>query len=276
VKPSRLSIRQLVILGLSMPILLTGIVGWLQWESARNFRCAQDWVDHSYIVQLNLEAFLSSLKDAETGQRGYLLTHRASYREPYQSALMLAPEQLQILQGLVAQNDESQQQKDLAALGPLMEDKLKELGQTIVLEQNGDHAGALQIVLTDAGKETMDHIREIVGRMQENETILLNQRKEAYRQQAVINSWISNALVLLGLLFVVAIFFLLRRLENLQTMVTICAWSKMIAHEGQWLSIEEYLAQGLHMRVTHGISKVEAARMLKLLEEEKAGSSKAA
>ena len=109
VKPSRLSIRQLVILGLSVPILLTALVGWLQWESARNFRCAQDWIAHSHIVQLNLEAFLSSMKDAETGQRGYLLTHKDHYLDPYRAALTQAPGQLQALQGLVAQNDEQEQ-----------------------------------------------------------------------------------------------------------------------------------------------------------------------
>jgi CHASE3 domain sensor protein len=275
VKPSRLSLRQLVILGLSVPILLIVTVGWLQWGSERNFRRAQDWIDHSHIVQINLEAFLSTMKDAETGQRGYLLTHRDSYLEPYRTALTQAPAQLETLQSLVAQND-GPGQRDVATLGPLMQAKLTELGQTVALEKNGDHAGALQIVLTDAGKETMDRIREMVGRMRANETALLAQREDFYRKEASLNFWLSNSVVVLGLLFVVAIFFLLRRLENLQTMVTICAWSKMIAHEGQWLSIEEYLAQGLHMRVTHGISKVEADRMLKLLEEEKAGSSKAA
>src|SRR6266849_2119675 len=45
------------------------------------------WVAHTYQVQTKLADLLSELKDAETGQRGYLITGVDSYLEPYQSAL---------------------------------------------------------------------------------------------------------------------------------------------------------------------------------------------
>ena len=72
-----------------------------------------------------------------------------------------------------------------------------------------------------------------------------------------------------GSVLAMLFFFLVRRLERMQEMVTICAWSKLIEFEGKWLSIEEYLSSRLHARVTHGISRDEAEKMLRLLEFEK-------
>lgn len=53
-----------------------------------------EWASHTHEVLAKLEAALSSLKDAETGQRGYLLTGDPAYLDPYRDAVSRFPRQL--------------------------------------------------------------------------------------------------------------------------------------------------------------------------------------
>ena len=252
---------------MTVPALLMLLVGGLQWQSSRNFRASRDLVTHTHTVLLSLESFLSSMKDAETGERGYLLTHKESYLAPYWKSLDYAPKQLAYLRQITVDNPE--QQKNLAHLEPLMNAMLNELDHTITVEKRGSHDIAIKTVMSDTGKNIMNQIRDIVARMQTIQTNLLTRRENDLQRDSLINSELSTLLILLGLIFFVTILLLLRRLEQMQSMITICAWSKLIEYEGEWLSVEEYLARRLNVRITHGISRAEAEKMLKLLEQEK-------
>lgn len=263
-----LSSRHLFVLGMLVASLLLLLVGGLQWKSGGDFRISRERVTHTRIVMLDLESLLSSMLNAETGQRGYLLTHRDSYLEPYNQSLAFSHDQIQTLHELIT---DPEQQKRFAGLEGLIKVKFDELAQTIALEQSGDHAGALQLVTNDSGKKSMDEIRSTVRVMQDAETTLFQQREDVYQRDSQINSESSALLIALGLGSIIAFLFfsLLHRFERMQEMVTICAWSKLIEFEGEWLSIEEYLSHRLHARVTHGISRVETEKMLKLIEYEK-------
>jgi CHASE3 domain sensor protein len=243
------------------------LVGWLQWQSVNEYRDARESTTHTRIVLLDLELFLTCMNDAETGQRGYLLTHKESYLEPYDHALLRWRDQFQTLRQLTADNPV--QQKNLDRLEPLVNGKLVELAQTVALERNSDHAGALKIVMNDFGKNTMDQIRAILGDMRNIETGLLQQREETYQQTSRRNAEMSALVIALGFGFMIAVFFLLRRLERMQEMIKICAWSKLIEYEGEWLSIEDYLTRRFHAQITHGMSDVEAKKFLTLINEEK-------
>ena len=254
---------------MSVPTLLLLLVGGLQWKSGNDFRISREAVTHTRIVLLDLDSLLSSVIDAETGQRGYLLVHNERYLEPYNHSLVFSHDQIQTLRQLTSDNPE--QQRNLDRLEPLIKAKFDELAQTITLEQRGDHAGALQIVSSNSGKNTMDEIRSTVRVMQDGETSLFQQREDDYQRNSQINSELSVLLIALSLGCIVAIvfYFLVHRLERMQEMITICAWSKLIEFEGEWISLEEYLSRRFHTRVTHGIAQVEAEKMLKLLDYEK-------
>ncbi|MCE0484242.1 MAG: CHASE3 domain-containing protein [Methylacidiphilales bacterium] len=267
--PRILTTRRLIILGLSVPVLLLLLVGCLQWRTARDFRASSEGVARSRDLQQSLEAFLSNLKDAESSQRGYLLTHRESYLKPYYDADATLRMQLQAIGKLVADN--SDQKSYYSQLESRMDSKLNELAMTVYLEKNKNHRVAVEIVQTDYGKNTMDDIRSIISAMQAVETNRLQQREDNYQRNSRINFVLSALLIALGLGFIAATGLLLRRMERMQSMITICAWSKLIEYEGEWLTVEEYLSRRLSARVTHGISRAEAEKMLKLLEEEKRG-----
>lgn len=259
--------RRLIILGVSIPALLLILVDWLQWQSVREYQNTREWATHTRIVLLNLESFLTCINNAETGQRGYLLTHKESYLEPYEDALNCNSNELQTLRQLIADNPA--QQKNLDRLEPLVNTKFAELAQTVALEKSMDHNGALKIVMNDFGKNTMDQIRAILADMHTIERDLLQQREEAYQESVRRNAELSALVMVIGFGFIIAIFFLLRRLERMQEMIKICSWSKLIEYEGEWLSIEDYLMRRFHAQITHGMSDVEAKKFLTLINEEK-------
>lgn len=120
----------------------------LTWTRART-REANLRVEHIHDVILALQTYSSELVNAETGQRGYLLTHQDDYLAPYQLAVDDHKNRLARLADLLGDDPE---QTKLAALSELFDDKLTELGDTIALARAGDQAGALAVVLDGRGR----------------------------------------------------------------------------------------------------------------------------
>jgi signal transduction histidine kinase/ActR/RegA family two-component response regulator len=111
-------------------------------------------------AQLHLSRVFSLLQDAETGQRGYLLTGKESYLDPYNSAAQEIPGEIAAVGKMLADN--GQPSEPLQALEASAREKLGELRRTIDLATDGDKAGALALVKTDKGKAAMDRVRDAV------------------------------------------------------------------------------------------------------------------
>jgi PAS domain S-box-containing protein len=107
-----------------------------------------------------LEILLSMLKDAETGQRGYLLTNRTNYLEPYQAAREHLPDVLAA--GVAPLVKLKEGPVDLGRLRSLVAEKMAELAETIALHRAGHAAEALAIVEAGNGQAMMDSIRKEV------------------------------------------------------------------------------------------------------------------
>ena len=118
---------------------------------------AADSAESVRLVELErtMIAVLSAAKDAETGQRGYLLTHSDVYLLPYQDGRARAGPALEQL----ARSDDPGGRAAGRRLRPLVDAKLAELAETIAAERAGDHARALAIVQTNRGRALMDRIR---------------------------------------------------------------------------------------------------------------------
>jgi len=142
----------------------------------------QDWVTHTHEVLEANERVLSLLKDAETGQRGYLITGQERYLDPFNTAIVAIELGLRSIKALT--NDNPKQQRRLAKLEPLIESKLDELRETIELRRKEGFDAALQVVLTDQGKEMMDTIRIKKDEIDKEERMLLKQRSAELRGSA--------------------------------------------------------------------------------------------
>lgn len=162
------------------------------------------WVDHTEEVLIALENTFSTLKDAETGQRGYLITGQEEYLDPYHSAIKSVNKYLQQVKNLTVDNP-IQQQRMIDLQGKIAR-KSAELNQTITLRQKKGFAAAQQVVLSGQGKQEMDQIHDLVTQMENEERQLLQRRtKEAKTsaQQTILTFSIASgvSLALLGLVF---------------------------------------------------------------------------
>jgi methyl-accepting chemotaxis protein len=161
------------------------------------------WVAHTYQVQTELADLLSELKDAETGQRGYIITGDDSYLAPYQSALPAIKSTFEDIRKLTSDNPN--QQRRLATLSPLIDAKLAELKQTIDLRRAEGLDAAIKRVVSNVGKATMDQARGIVAEADREEKDLLKLRSEEARSSADTTMAIIVGGGLLGTLAVAAI-----------------------------------------------------------------------
>ena len=120
-------------------------------------------------LQVRSEAYrvLTLVQDAETGQRGYLLTGNVNYLRPYTAGVAEVPRALSELDRLSANSPT--RSLILDHLRPQIEAKLAELAKTIQLYDGGDHDGALALVRTNAGNAYMRHIRDDVAAIEARE-----------------------------------------------------------------------------------------------------------
>jgi len=164
--------------GFTLALLALLVIGLVSYRSITLLVDTSGQVTHTHHVIENLEQVLSLLKDAETGQRGYLITGEDRYLEPYNSAVGQVNQPLKQVRELTVDNPG--QQRRISALEPLVAEKLAELKETIDIRkdpQKGFEA-AKEVVLTDKGKKTMDDARKIVGAMEDEENSLLKKRAD--------------------------------------------------------------------------------------------------
>lgn len=152
-----------------------------------------------------------SLLDAETGQRGYLLTNRKDYLEPYLSALPVIDESFRVLQKEHGQQEDSR--AALAQLRVLAGAKLGELETTIRLVDGGRRDDAMRLMLEDSGKGHMDEFRVVVADLLRFETQHFSARRAVLNQTLLISRIGLAALSAISLL---ALFLYLRQTLTLK------------------------------------------------------------
>ncbi|KAM3100566.1 response regulator [Phormidesmis sp. 146-35] len=137
---------------------------------------------HTYQVLATLQEILSLIKDAETGQRGFLLTGEPRYLEPYNAAVKNIDQKIQDLRRLTADNPS--QQSNLDRLEPQITTRLDQLQESVQLRQSQQAEAAIKFIRSGRGKETMDNIRRISDRMKAEEQELLRLRAGAAESAA--------------------------------------------------------------------------------------------
>jgi len=162
---------------------------------------AADSVTRSLEIGQQLQGLLSTLQDSEIGQRGYLLTGRDSYLEPYAQARIELPRQIAQLRRIV--QADSGQRRQLDAIEQLAIEKLAELESTIELRRTGDVQGAIAVVRTDRGRVAMNRIRTTVSEMQLTERQQLETQQAAWQRAVALSStltWGGSAVLMLFIL----------------------------------------------------------------------------
>jgi CheY-like chemotaxis protein/signal transduction histidine kinase/CHASE3 domain sensor protein len=163
--------------GFVLAVMAVAVVALLSLQSLRNQTASTTAVSRTVQAMARLRTVLSTLQDAETGQRGYLLTGAEGYLEPYDLARAALAGELENARRLIS--DTAEQRRRFAELTNLTAQKMSELAETVALRRAGDTAGAMRVVGTDRGKTAMDHIRSVISELLNEEQTLLAERQQA-------------------------------------------------------------------------------------------------
>jgi len=144
--------------GYGVALLLLLGIGIIATNGLYSISRSVQWVDHSNEVLKNLLLVDAALINAETGQRGFVITGRERYMEAYNLGLRGLPEHLESIRELTGDNP--QQQKRLDSLNSLIKAKLAELQETIELRKTKGFEAAQAVVQEDRGKDIMNSIRQ--------------------------------------------------------------------------------------------------------------------
>jgi two-component system cell cycle sensor histidine kinase/response regulator CckA len=153
--------------GIAFLILLGTIL--LSYRDWQDFRAAGVETRHAREVLDAADTLLTAMLDAETGQRGFLLTGDTEYLAPYERALATISAQLQRLEAY----ESGEQHSQALLLRPQVTAKLAELKETIDTRMNQGSAAAMAIVRTNRGKQNMDRVRELCSQIVKEEDAAL-------------------------------------------------------------------------------------------------------
>ncbi len=171
------------------------------------------WVEHTQNVLLELSTVESLLKDAETGQRGFLYTGEPRYLEPYNNAVNQIDSHLSSLAELVADNP--QQTAHIPELRSLTKQKLDELARTIQLYGENQKEEARTVVLSDTGRKLMVDIHALVAQMQRDESSLESARlRDVSRSARSLVRTIYFTTILASVVLVLLAFYILREMAE--------------------------------------------------------------
>jgi signal transduction histidine kinase/ActR/RegA family two-component response regulator len=156
---------------------------------------ADKLVEHSMLVRQTLAQLLQALQQAESGQRGYLLTGDESYIAPY----VQAKTELPVLEGQLRQLTEKslQHQRQLDELYPLIAAKMDELSSTIQQRQAGRMGAVMSLVENDLGRNLMRRVRELSAEFDRTELDMLREHRAVARMHREV---FATAAVLVTLL----------------------------------------------------------------------------
>jgi len=179
-------------LGIMAVTLLTLLVSTMFWRQGETVARARGWVVHSYEVNSHIQQLFNSIKDAEIGYRGYVITGNDNYLEPYREALRGSPvsatpagqsphysieQEWAMLNQLMADNPI--QRSRVEELHQLIDQLLKYIAGAIDLRQRVGSISAMAEIDPHRGKVLMDRIRQLVSDMTTEESRLLAIRTEA-------------------------------------------------------------------------------------------------
>jgi len=170
-------------------VLLMAVLSYRGWRATEH-RVAQEEVTQQTVSGVN--ALLQAVTNAETAQRGFLLTGEDRYLQPYRQARADIPVLLKALRSTTMRRRDQGQR--IESLSPLMDQKLAELALTIDLRQSKGFDAALAVVRTDRGRALMHEIRGIGAEI----LTVTNARVSEYSKQARSTEHESGLISILG------------------------------------------------------------------------------
>ncbi len=206
----RTALEKKIYLGFAVVLMvLLAIGGSMAW-SFRQFVEARGLVPHTQLTLQSLREVLSTMVDAETGVRGYVVTGKREYLTPFSEADRRVKREFKALDDLVA-SDEQRQRLD--TLRWQIAQQFTQFQDLIEARDRSGFESARDLMAARESKQTMDSIRKLISTMEQEESERLDSRTNDSEKRA------SNTLiaVLMGSLLPLIAFIVILRLTLLET-----------------------------------------------------------
>lgn len=178
-------------------------------QSLNSLISTEDVLRHTFEVRLKVDEVFSMIKDAETGQRGFVITGQESYLEPYNTAISQIDTSIDEL--LLLNKGNQLQQNRVVIFREKIQRRIERLQQVIKVRRSESFVEAQSYVLTGIGKTEMDDVRSSADEITTEELSLFNQRITDNSQKRLA-TWITLSITsLVGFGFIVFLFFYIKR-----------------------------------------------------------------
>jgi CHASE3 domain sensor protein len=235
------------------PILIAAFLFVVSRQMYAEQRQAMKLVKQSNENRAQLIELPDALHAAEAGEYGFLLTGSRSWLATYLFSQNDAMIRLTFLAMSFA--DRPAQLARLNRIHPLVEAELAEFRDVTRLKESGQDEKALQLVSANDGLLALNRIRSLIAEMQAAEDQLLASLLEANESKVNMRDAICTGLLCLSAVVVAGAGVLLFRIRQLQSIITICAWTQRVNYNRKWMRMEDFLWQRFRLRVSHGISE---------------------
>jgi methyl-accepting chemotaxis protein len=162
--------------GFAVAFALLAVIGLVAYRSIDSLANTSYLVAHTHQVLESVADVLIQLRDAETGQRGFIITGDDSFLDNYRTGTASVVQTVKDLRTLTTDNPRHNRRMD--QLDPLIAATLSEWSRSIELRRTGGFESAMKLVSTRDGKTLMDNLRRVVGEMAAEERELLKQRAD--------------------------------------------------------------------------------------------------
>lgn len=195
--------NKLVKIGFLLAITILILLSTLSYVTYQKSYNNEKWVRHTYNVLHQSKELFSTIKDAETAQRGYVLSGNNKYLDQLKFSSTLYKTQYAELKDLV--KDNSKQKLRVSILKNLIEDKYNYSYKVVEIRQKEGQQSAAKVVQLGEGKRLMDEIRLIFKEIDAEEEILLSERE--LKTKKSINT--SRAVLFLGTFITIILFLII-------------------------------------------------------------------
>lgn len=199
-------VEPLAIAGVIIVLVISGVVALQNIQELQENRLM---VRHANQILSALREVESSLMDAESAQRGYLITGDETYSLPYADAMINANASLELYAKLTSDNPTLHEAGK--RLGELVDDRLDELEFVRSVQDRRDAEDAYAAVTTDVGKRTMNRITDHADQMRQDIADLLSEREQLANHSYLSGRTTSVLSTAIGLVLVGGVLHLLQR-----------------------------------------------------------------
>ncbi len=210
------SVRTISVIGALLVMVFFLTAGFMAYQSQSHLQHSRKLVIKTSQLIIQLKSVLSTLKDCETGQRGYVITGDPTYLEPYEKCRDVVQNKINRLEELI--NGDTQDRKNVEELRKFSAIKLYELHRTIVSRRDSGFEAARTIVSDNSGRQAMDQMRRLIGKMEDKQEQLLEQRLNDLDREFETSRIYSLVLIGLGTSILFGMLLLIGKLVSAREM----------------------------------------------------------